>query len=224
MRSISASTFVNRRYWKELLPQLEKRRIHWFTETDISVAEDPELLDLMRRAGCAQLLIGLESPVDTGLNGIELNNNWKLRVRPRYLEAVRKIQSFGISVNGCFVLGLDGQTPRAFDEVFRFVEQSGLYEVQVTLQTAFPGTPLYRRLKQAGRILEDGRWDKCTLFDLNFQPSPMSVEELRDGFRNLVSRLYSDDFTKWRRSNFVRSQRSAWRARQASPVRHAAAC
>lgn len=205
------NTFIDRNYWKALLPQLAKRDVRWFTETDISVANDTELLDEMRRAGCAQILIGLESPVESGLPGIELNSDWKRRVRPRYLDAIRTIQERGISVNGCFVLGLDGQTPEVFEQVYRFVEEAELYEVQVTLQTAFPGTPLYRRLQREDRIIEDGRWDKCTLFDINFRPSHMTLQELDRGFKDLIVRLYSDDFTAWRRDTFIGKQRRAWR-------------
>ena len=130
------------------------------------------------------------------------------------MDAIRRIQSHGITVNGCFVLGLDGQTAQAFDQVYNFVEESGLYEVQVTLQTAFPGTPLYDRLKRTGRILEDECWEKCTLFDINYRPDGMTIEELDSGFKNLVTRLYSDDFTNWRRTNFRRQFRSSHQARR----------
>jgi radical SAM superfamily enzyme YgiQ (UPF0313 family) len=49
------NTFVNKDYWKELLPSLKERKIRWFTETDISVAQDKELLRLMRESGCAHV-------------------------------------------------------------------------------------------------------------------------------------------------------------------------
>ena len=83
-----------------------------------------------------------------------------------------------------------------------FIKETGLYEVQVTLMTAFPGTPLYDRLKAEGRILEDRRWDMCTLFDINFQPANMSVEELDAGFKQLMKNVYNDEFIKWRREAF----------------------
>lgn len=54
------NSFVNHSYWKALLPELEKRHIKWFTETDISISDDEELLRAMRKAGCSQVLIGLE--------------------------------------------------------------------------------------------------------------------------------------------------------------------
>jgi radical SAM superfamily enzyme YgiQ (UPF0313 family) len=211
------NSFVNHKYWKELLPHLIERNLRWFTETDISIAEDPELLDLMRESGCAQVLIGLESPVDEGLSGIELKNDWKHRRLPVYREAVMNIQSRGITVNGCFIVGLDGHHPQVFEDIFTFVRDAELYEVQVTILTPFPGTPLYARLEKEGRILEPGNWDKCTLFDINYQPSHMTVEEMRQGFHQLVARLYSKEFTDWRRETFRRNmKRNLRHTREAS--------
>jgi len=211
------NSFVNHRYWKDLLPALEGKNLRWFAETDLSVAEDPDLLDLMRRTGCAQVLIGLESPIEAGLAGVELKSDWKRKRFPRYRDAVRTIQSHGITVNGCFVLGLDGHTPAIFDQVFDFVRETELYEVQVTILTPFPETPLYRRIEGEGRLLEPRNWRKCTLFDTNFRPTDMSAEELSDGFRKLVQRLYSDEFTRWRRGRFRDLQRASRHGRESSP-------
>jgi radical SAM superfamily enzyme YgiQ (UPF0313 family) len=201
------NAFVNKKYWKELLTELGDRKLRWFAETDLSVARDGELLDLMRRSGCAQVLIGLESPVELGLAGLELRSDWKRKRFPEYREAIRTIQSHGITVNGCFVIGLDGHTTEIFDQVFDFVRDSELYEVQVTILTPFPGTPLYERLDGEGRILEPGEWTRCTLFDVNYRPANMSPAELADGFRQLVVRLYGDEFTRWRRARFKESVR-----------------
>jgi radical SAM superfamily enzyme YgiQ (UPF0313 family) len=198
------NAFVNRRYWKRLLPELARRRVRWFAETDLSLYEDDELLDLMRESGCAQVLIGLESPNESELRGLELRNDWKRRWWSDYRAAVRRIQSHGIRVNGCFVLGLDGHGPEIFNDVYDFVEELELFDVQITVQTPFPGTPLYERLEREGRLLYDGSWERCTLFDVNYEPRGMSVDELRTGFRRLGERLYRDDLTKWRRENFNR--------------------
>ncbi len=196
------NAFVNKRFWKRLLPELAARRIRWFAETDISLHEDLELLSLMRDSGCAQVLIGLESPSENGLRGIELKNDWKLRWWPQYKEAIARIQSHGIRVNGCFVLGLDGHDPGIFDEVYDFVVESELFDVQITVQTPFPGTPLEARLRREGRLLYDGQWQRCTLFDVNYEPYGMSADELRIGFRQLAERLYCEALTKRRRENF----------------------
>ena len=131
-----------------------------------------------------------------------MRSNWKYKRFAEYRDAIAKIQSHGITVNGCFVLGLDGHGPEIFDEVFEFVRESGLYEVQVTIQTPFPGTPLYERLQKERRIVEQHAWKKCTLFDINYLPKGMSVEQLEKGFRKLVVQLYGEEFTEWRRHSF----------------------
>lgn len=201
------NTFVNKRHGKRLLRALVPEKIRWFTETDISVAEDDELLTLMRDSGCAQVLIGLESPSKVGLEGVERKSDWKLKQYDHYLASIDKIQRHGISVNGCFVMGLDGVGSESFHEVLDFVHESRLHEVQVTIQTAFPGTPLYDRLKNAGRILKENAWELCTLFDVNFQPEKMGVSELEANFRWLVEKLYSDEETLARRHLFYKQLR-----------------
>jgi radical SAM superfamily enzyme YgiQ (UPF0313 family) len=177
------NTFVNKDYWKKILPDISERKIRWFTETDISIAQDKDLLKLMRKSGCAQVLIGLESPSAEALSGIEIKQNWKARQLPAYKEAIKTIQSHGISVNGCFILGLDEQGPEIFDDVYNFVEDSGLHEVQITIQTAFPCTPLYKRLEEEAELLKrmHGRNDT---FDINYIPNRMTIDELSDGLRN----------------------------------------
>jgi radical SAM superfamily enzyme YgiQ (UPF0313 family) len=203
------NSFVHREHYKRLLRALAKEDLRWFTEADLRVAEDDELLGLMRDSGCQQVLIGLESPRRSSLNGVELKNNWKARQRDFYKAAIAKIQSYGITVNGCFILGLDADTPDVFDNVFEFVRDSGLYEVQVTFMTPFPGTPLYHRLRNEGRIIRDKAWELCTLFDINFQPKNMSVAELQNGFLGLVKRLYSAEETAGRRAKFKKMLRGS---------------
>jgi radical SAM superfamily enzyme YgiQ (UPF0313 family) len=203
------NTFVNRRHGRELVSALAGEKVRWFTETDISVAEDDELLAMMRDAGCAQVLIGLESPSRAALDGLEQKANWKAHQLERYQTAIDRIQRHGITVNGCFILGLDGTTPDSFDDVWRFVRDSGLYEVQITVQTAFPGTPLYQRLARQRRLLKEGAWELCTLFDVNFQPTHMSVSELETGFRKLAQKIYSDEFTRERQERYFATSRQA---------------
>ena len=201
------NTFVDKTWGKQLCRELAPLHLRWFTETDISVADDPELLDLMRLAGCRQVLIGLESPAGGPLQGIEAKSNFKARSAGGYLAALRRIQAHGITVNGCFILGLDGHTPKIFDDVLTFARQVPLYDVQITVLTAFPGTPLYDRLLREGRILEPARWDLCTLFDVNYEPRGMSVRDLREGIYWLTERLYSDACTEERRSGFFSQRR-----------------
>jgi len=196
------NTFVDKEWGKELCRQLAPLRLKWFTETDISVADDPELLRLMRAARCRQVLIGLESPEQRALDGMEMKTNFKARRWDTYMDAIRRIQDHGITVNGCFILGLDGHTPDIFPEVLDFAMRAALYDVQITVLTPFPGTPLYDRLLREGRLLQPERWDLCTLFDVNYQPKNMTVEQLRQGLYWLTERLYSEEYLLRRRRPF----------------------
>jgi hypothetical protein len=76
--------------------------------------------------------------------------------------------------------------------------------VQITFLTPFPSTPLYERLQGEGRILHEGAWELCTLFDVNFRPERMSVRELEQGFRALAEKLYSEEAARERRRRFRR--------------------
>jgi radical SAM superfamily enzyme YgiQ (UPF0313 family) len=196
------NTFVDHDWGKRLCRELIPLGVKWFTETDISVADDVELLRLMRQARCRQVLIGLESPEASALAGIELKTDFKKRRAENYLTAVRRIQDAGITVNGCFILGLDRQTAEVFPQILDFAMEAPLYDVQITILTPFPGTPLYARLLAEGRVLSPGRWELCTLFDVNFQPLNMTVDQLRDGIYWLAARLYSEENLRTRRKPF----------------------
>jgi radical SAM superfamily enzyme YgiQ (UPF0313 family) len=204
------NTFVDKEWGKELCRQLTPLRVKWFTETDITVADDGELLTLMRNAGCRQVLIGLESPAQVRgpLDGIEMRSNAKAKWAPHYLDRLRRIQDHGITVNGCFILGLDGHTSEIFEQVLDFALEVPLFDVQITVLTPFPGTPLYDRLLKQGRILQPERWDLCTLFDVNYRPTHMTPDELAQGIRWLTRRLYSARTTQLRRRPFFEHVRA----------------
>lgn len=189
---------------RELIQALEGEGIRWFTETDISVAKEPVLLHSLARSGCAQILIGLESPQLSALGGVEQKTNWKQKQSEHYKDSIKRIQDAGVTVNGYFVLGLDDSDASSFDAIYEFVEETNFYEVQVTIMTPFPGTPLYERLLKENRILNPGAWELSTLFDVNFQSKNMSVEELENGFRDLVGRIYDSDFIEQRRKQFLK--------------------
>jgi radical SAM superfamily enzyme YgiQ (UPF0313 family) len=192
------NTFVKAGWSVELLDALAERDVRWFTETDVSIAGHPELLERLFASGCRQVLIGFEASSPAGLDGIDARN-WKRRQFAGYRDAIARVQATGVSVNGCFILGKDSDGPEVFDEVAEFVESSGLTEVQVTILTPFPGTPLYDRLAAEGRLLEPRPWDRCTLFDVVVRPKRMGVDELELGFAGLLERLYATEASETRK-------------------------
>jgi len=198
------NTFFDKKWSKDLLTLFGKYKMKWFTETDISVAYNDELLELLAKSNCSQILIGLETANKTTLKGID-RGNWKHKQFDKYLEAIEKIQSYGISVNGCFILGFDKDTKESFRDTEQFIIESKLSEVQITLLTPFPGTELYNQLKSEGRLLKENYWDKCTLFDVNFTPKNFTVEELEYEFENLMKNVYSKKLVADRKQHFKKT-------------------
>lgn len=196
------NTFVRKGWSRELLDAIKPLNMQWFTETDISIADDTDALQALYESGCRQVLIGLESIKASVLDGIDARN-WKLRQLDRYRAAIDRIQRAGVTVNGTFIVGNDGDTPDTFEEVVKFVKDSNLCETQITILTPFPGTRLYRRLKAEGRLLRDKYWEQCTLFDATFIPKNMSLEELEEGFLWTLDQLYNERETTRRKRIFM---------------------
>jgi radical SAM superfamily enzyme YgiQ (UPF0313 family) len=180
------NTFAGGRDPAELFSVLEAAQVRYFTEADWRIGERPEVLAGLAASGCAQVLLGIESLVfrypGMGEKRAEL---------ARIMEAVERIQDAGVPVNGCFIVGAEGETRESLERLTRFVLDSALAEVQITLQTPFPGTALYRRLQSQGRLLTDCGWSSYTLFDVTYQPDLLSVKELGQGFREVVSAVFS---------------------------------
>jgi radical SAM superfamily enzyme YgiQ (UPF0313 family) len=131
------------------------------------------------------VLVGIESLVfrypGMGAKQAELD---------RIIDAVEAIQEAGVAVNGCFIVGADGETRASIDRLVEFILESPLADVQLTLQTPFPGTGLRRRLQRQGRLLERG-WSHYTLLDVTCQPDLLSVEQLEQAFREAIAAVYS---------------------------------
>ena len=201
------NTFVDKGWSRQLLHLFSGYRMKWFTETDISIAEDEHLLELLAKSNCAQVLIGLETAQASALKGMD-RNNWKLKQFDKYLKSIERIQSYGISVNGCFILGFDTDTSATFKHTEQFIKDSSLSEVQITLLTPFPGTDLHRQLKSQNRLIADNYWDKCTLFDVTFEPRNFTAPELENSFHEFMSRIYEARTVEDRKLNFRKTLKS----------------
>ncbi len=180
------NTFAGARNVDEFFDTFAQSGVRYFTEADWRIGERPEVLKRLAESGCVQVLIGLESLVfrypGMGAKQAEWN---------RMMDAVEAIQDAGVAVNGCFIVGAEGETDASIDRLIQFVLDSSLAEVQVTLQTPFPGTELYNRLKKTGRLLPQRDWSSYTLFDLTYQPDTMTVEQLEGGFRRVLNEVFS---------------------------------
>lgn len=168
-----------------LLDTLSAADVRYFTEVDWRAGEVKGLPAKLAASGCVQVLVGIESLCfrhpGMGPKQAELS---------RITAALDAIQGAGVAVIGCFIVGADGETHDSLDRLATFLESSTLADVQLTLQTPFPGTALRRRLEREGRLLANRGWSHHTLFDLTYQPDAMSVGELESAFRGVARRVF----------------------------------
>lgn len=208
------NTFVDKVWGKQLASLLGHYPLRWFTETDISLADDTELLKLLARSGCAQVLIGLESASEQAMRGLD-TANWKYRKHQSYRERIQKIQEYGISVNGCFILGFDQDDATTFPRTLDFIDSLGMAEVQITLLTPFPGTDFRKNLLADKRLTAATEWSKYTLFDTTFTPARMTEDALRKQFHWLMEHVYTDDRIAQRKSIMKTCIQAARKTREA---------
>ncbi len=138
---------------------------------------DAELLQLMKRAGCWMINIGIESG-DEEL----IQQHRKNAQQARVVDAIRMIQAAGIRVKGLFMMGIPGETAESIQSTIDFVLRHRLDDANLTKFTPFPGSPIYARVREQGRFDED--WDKMNCTNFVFIPNGLSLEQLeRDYLR-----------------------------------------
>jgi len=182
----------NKRNVKRLLPALadwSERRGHPFsflTEASVNLAEDNELLDLMRRARFRRVFLGIETPVEASLKEAQKGQNIR---GGDLLESVKKIQSYGMEVMAGFIVGFDNDPEDIFERQIKFIRESAIPLAMVGLLTALPETQLWRRLEREGRLLAESTGNN-TDGSLNFIPR-MDATRLIEGYKSIVRTIYS---------------------------------
>jgi radical SAM superfamily enzyme YgiQ (UPF0313 family) len=194
----------NKRQLKdEVLPALiawrqGKSGLRFSTELSINLADDEELMSMMVDAGFATVFVGIETPDDASLAECS-----KIQNRGRDLvESVRRMQHAGMQVQGGFIVGFDSDTPSIFRRQIEFIQKSGIVSAMVGLLQAFPGTRLYARLKNEGRLTSEGSGDNVD-GSTNIMPK-MDIDVLRNGYKNLLHQIYSPKLYYERIITFLR--------------------
>ncbi|MCF8368576.1 MAG: B12-binding domain-containing radical SAM protein [Bacteroidales bacterium] len=182
----------NRKHLKNnLLPviikwmEINKYPFDFTTEASINLADDPELMSLMSKAGFSNVFIGIESPDENSLTEC----NKKQNKNRELIESVNKIQGAGLEVSAGFIVGFDSDQPGIFQRQIEFIQESGIISAMVGLLNAPKKTRLYQRLKIEGRLLYEMSGDN-TDTTLNFIPK-MNKLELLSGYQNILKGIYS---------------------------------
>jgi radical SAM superfamily enzyme YgiQ (UPF0313 family) len=173
----------------------------WSAETTLNVAQDDELLDLLRDGGCTTLIVGFESISEATLADMDKPINFCLT----FPEAVERIHRRGIRVVGNFIVGFDTDTPAVFGNTLRFIQQTGILYPFFSILNPMPGTALFDEFEAAGRLLHQD-WSRYDTRHVVMQPKQMTGEELSDGYIWLYEQSYKSSLlterleANWRRA------------------------
>jgi radical SAM superfamily enzyme YgiQ (UPF0313 family) len=179
---------LNRNVAKKLFTEMIPLRRLWLGQGTVSLAEDLELLRLMRRSGCLGLLVGFESVQKRTQNEVKKIKN----LRIDFYEAMRRFHGEGFGILGTFVFGSDYENKDVFEQTLEFIMRSRMDCAELRILTPLPGTRLYERLLSEGRLFVRDWWLRGYPPDtLLFQPRGMTADELINGFARLNRRAYS---------------------------------
>jgi len=183
----------NKRKVKELLPVMAEwndrhgRPFSFYTEASVNLADDAELLQMMKDASFDRVFLGIETPAEESLKEAQKMQN----TRRSLLENVRRIQHYGMEVMAGFIVGFDNDPEDIFKRQVDFIRDSAIPLAMVGLLQALPGTQLYRRLQREGRLLIDGTGNNLD-FRLNYIPR-MDPQRLIEGYRSILQQIYRPD-------------------------------
>jgi radical SAM superfamily enzyme YgiQ (UPF0313 family) len=200
---IDLNLISDREYARELFTRLIPLKIQWFGLTTVLLAHDVELMELLARSGCRGLLLGLETVTPGSLADARKRFNDSVDFKT----FIRDLHHLGITVQGCFVFGLDHDTPDVFDATVEFAIEAGVDLPRFAVLTPFPNTPLYARIEAEGRILTRD-WSLYDGQHVVFQPRAMTVQQLGEGHERAWKQVY-----RW-----PAIARRLWAARNFQPI------
>jgi radical SAM superfamily enzyme YgiQ (UPF0313 family) len=156
----------NKKALKKFLPELErwqKERKYPFqfsTEASMNLADDAQLLQMLRAANFFLIFVGIESPDTDTLISMQKKQN----TRRSLADSVHKIYGAGIAVLAGFIIGFDTEKKSVAQGMIDCIEATSIPVCMVGLLTALPNTQLTRRLQKEGRLLPMAvaKGDQCT--------------------------------------------------------------
>lgn len=155
------------------------------TEASINLADDEDLMNQMVEAGFDVVFVGIETP-----NSDSLLECAKYQNQNRDLvESVKRLQQFGLEVQGGFIVGFDNDPDSIFQNQIDFIQKSGIVTAMVGLLNAPTGTKLYKRLVKEGRLVSSFSGNN-TDYSLNFTPK-MDTGKLLSGYQQILDTIYS---------------------------------
>ena len=185
----------NRQMALELFKGMVDRGIdkHWFCQASINVADDEEILHWAAKSGCRMIFLGIEAEDSDALTDVNKKLNIKRGGSDAYEQIFERIHDAGIAVLGAFIFGMDQDTPDKLVSRVQYMLDSSVDVMQATALTPLPGTRLFSRLKEEGRLLYTNfpqDWDRYNLTEVVHKPVHMNPEEFSEIMRECLKNLY----------------------------------
>jgi radical SAM superfamily enzyme YgiQ (UPF0313 family) len=202
------NVMIHRRYSEDLFRRMVPLRKHWIGQCSMAAVRRIDNVKLMAESGCKALFVGFES-----IDDATVRFTGKPQNRPaQYREVIQMLHEHGISSWGSFVFGFDTDDPEVFDRTVEAAIEMKLTMALFSILTPYPGTRLYRRLREEGRLTNE-RWWLGQNHDAGspyFVPARMKRTALREGWVKAWQRFYSarsiwQRWTVTRRSSWIQS-------------------
>ena len=176
----------NKAYAKQLFKALIPLKINWGSQASLTMARDPELLDLAAKSGCTALFIGVESISEENLAAA----NKRFNKVDKYKEEFRRFHDYGILIQTGMIFGFDHDDESAFERTVEFLEENNIELAMFNILTPLPGTNLYKKMDAEGRII-DRDWSHYDGRHVVFKPKLMTPETLQEGFLWAYHKFFS---------------------------------
>ncbi|UCF77995.1 MAG: B12-binding domain-containing radical SAM protein [Candidatus Eiseniibacteriota bacterium] len=190
-------------YSTELFQRLVPLNILWVAQATLDVVSMPGMVPLMAKSGCRGLFIGLESSNPSSLT--EAKKKW---LRPeQFREKIKLLHDHGIMVEGAFIFGFDSDDETVFEQTLEFADKIGIDAAQFTILTPLPGTELFSKLENEGRIAVQD-WSKYGANEVVYWPKKIRPEKLLEGYEWAWREFYS----RWNISKRVLRSYKRWKS------------
>ncbi|MFO8015691.1 MAG: radical SAM protein [Candidatus Woesearchaeota archaeon] len=180
---VDDNLFADRKYAIELFRKMKPLGLKWSVQAPVHLAFDDELLRHAKEAGCKLLWIGFESLNQESLKSVKKHNTAK-----RFEDAIKRFKDAGMLIRGLFIFGLDGDRKGGLMSTIRFAIKNNLDGIYLHILRPLPGTILFKRLKDEGRITT---YDWSKYEDCVIKPKRMSQKELVDEMHEAYREFYS---------------------------------
>ncbi len=178
---------VDRQYSKALLTAMKPLKKWWLTQASVDIAQDDELLTLMKDSGCIGIFLGLETFGEQSLRDAKKNQNSVTRSK----QAVNALHAKGIAVMAGFISGFDHDTYESIVKMAHNLMELGIDVPFLSIMTPFVGTEIYTQFSKEHRILSHRNWSSYNGYNVTFLPKNMSPDDLMKAHRTLWNEAFS---------------------------------